>query len=299
MSDNPIPVRRTPFCLHIGIDSARFPHIQIDECSQVYDLTNSATVIGKSVKADVRIEDLGPDKDSVRESICDQHAVIRYDKPKRTLTLTDTSSGEDSRVFVNETRLELGTKLELRLGDTVHVAGYHFKIARGPRAQADENEATDEDATDAYEDETYAEAGTGATQPKPKAASDQGATATAAAAAAGGGGPYVFTPGQEVEVTSYDDGYRGAWFAAVVKALDVRLGVAMVLVEYKDLVAGEDPEEGMLTEWVPVKAEFAAAAEWKRQSSAGKKRKQHIGGDDMDEAEKAAREAGASHRQSV
>jgi hypothetical protein len=36
----------------------------------------------------------------------------------------------------------------------------------------------------------------------------------------------VFVPTQEVEVTSYDDGYRGCWFAAVVKKVQGHGGIA-------------------------------------------------------------------------
>jgi hypothetical protein len=38
------------------------------------------------------------------------------------------------------------------------------------------------------------------------------------------------------------------------------LGVAMVFVEYKDLAVSDDPADGILTEWVPIKADFAGAS---------------------------------------
>ena len=35
-----------PFCLYIGVDAARFPHIQIDESTQYFNLTKTETAIG-------------------------------------------------------------------------------------------------------------------------------------------------------------------------------------------------------------------------------------------------------------
>ena len=36
----------TPFALRIGVDKKRYPHIQIDDATQLYDITNTATTIG-------------------------------------------------------------------------------------------------------------------------------------------------------------------------------------------------------------------------------------------------------------
>eukprot|EP00227_Mantoniella_beaufortii_P000541 CAMPEP_0197611782 /NCGR_PEP_ID=MMETSP1326-20131121/56042_1 /TAXON_ID=1155430 /ORGANISM="Genus nov. species nov., Strain RCC2288" /LENGTH=94 /DNA_ID=CAMNT_0043180469 /DNA_START=93 /DNA_END=373 /DNA_ORIENTATION=- len=80
---------QSPFALLIGIDIARYPHIQIDETTQKYPLTRSNTVVGHGDKADIRIEDLGADKSQVTETICEEHALIRYDKPSNELTITD------------------------------------------------------------------------------------------------------------------------------------------------------------------------------------------------------------------
>ena len=62
-------------------------------------LTSAAASAGGEEDVAIRIEDLGPDKHGVKEFICENHAVIRYDKDAnpQVLTLTDTSSGEESR----------------------------------------------------------------------------------------------------------------------------------------------------------------------------------------------------------
>ena len=40
----------TPFALSIGIDNVRYPHIHIDASTELYALTNTATVIGKGAR---------------------------------------------------------------------------------------------------------------------------------------------------------------------------------------------------------------------------------------------------------
>lgn len=35
-----------PFCICIGVDATRFPHIQVDDSTQKYKLVNTYTVIG-------------------------------------------------------------------------------------------------------------------------------------------------------------------------------------------------------------------------------------------------------------
>lgn len=49
----------------------------------------------------------------------------------------------------------------------------------------------------------------------------------------------------------------------------MRLGVVMVFVEYKDLMSTDDPEDGRLTEWVPIKVEFASTGAGKKNSKSG------------------------------
>ena len=103
---------------------------------------------------DIRIEDLGPDRDGVTEFICAQHhAVIHYDKPNKKLTLhasgNDAESGTGigngngsasssvpSRVFLNGDPLVLGAVRELRTDDTVYIAGYVFRIQTHSDANA-------------------------------------------------------------------------------------------------------------------------------------------------------------------
>lgn len=80
---------------------------------------------------------------------------------------------------------------------------------------------------------------------------------------------------------------NASWTKWLTKTLpDVRLGVAMVFIEYKDLAMSDDPSDGMLMEWVPIKAEFASAAAGKKNSaSGGTKKSKKGGGAEADEVE--------------
>jgi hypothetical protein len=81
---------------------------------------------------DIKIQDLGPDKDSVRaEAIGEQHALIRYDKPANKLSVTNCSDPEESRIFVNNVKLMMGRSWPLKVGDTVSIAGYFFHVEAG------------------------------------------------------------------------------------------------------------------------------------------------------------------------
>lgn len=225
-------------------------------------------------EADIQIEELGPDKHGEVLKTCNVHAVIKYDKPHGHLTLRDTSGNKGSPVCINGKALHLGVESELCIGDKVSIAGYCFEVLiRTAEVAASPPDAATAAAT---------------VIDRARRRGDAGHIGRMGPAGAAAGGMYMFTPGQEVEVSSYEDGYRGAWFAGVVKRVETRMSVPMVLVEYKEIQAGEDPKDGMLTEWVPCHNDFRYENPAKRGKSNVHGKRKSVA---VDEVEEAAREA--------
>jgi hypothetical protein len=204
------------------------------------------------------------------EAISTEHAVIRYDKPSGELFVTDTSSGEESRVYVNGQKTPLGAKQRLAVNDTISIAGYLFEIRSSADASVKRRVGPAAAAT--------ATAGT-------KRARDDAAAAARTTTTGEAGAAYAFKIGQRVEVTSYEEGYRGSWFDCVVLDLAECKGVALVYTEYKDMQATEDEKDGMLKEWIPISATHAKKKGAKKAADAASGKKAPPA------AEKAAREA--------
>lgn len=78
--------------------------------------------------SDIKVEPLGLGRGGYQGDVCEQHALIRFDKPTNELSVHDTSSPDDARIFVNDVKLQLGAKWRLKIGDTVSIAGYFFRV---------------------------------------------------------------------------------------------------------------------------------------------------------------------------
>ena len=187
--------------------------------------------------------------------------MIRYDKPSGELFVTDhVLRGGEPRVRERPEDAARGEAKRLAVNDTISIAGVPVRdsIERGRERQTSRRPGGGGDGDGGDEARARRRGGGGD--------GDGGDEARARRRGGGGeddddrgeaGAAYAFKIGQRVEVTSYEEGYRGSWFDCVVLDLAECKGVALVYMEYKDMQATEDEKDGMLKEWIPISATHA------------------------------------------